>query len=98
TALATVSGAQMDVVPANNVFSIKTSVVPLALAIAIGHEGSDCVLRWPAPAAGYTLEYANSLRPATWTPYLAAPRVVNGMNIVTLNMTNNIRYFRLRAP
>ncbi|MGH8247641.1 MAG: hypothetical protein ACREUU_14570, partial [Gammaproteobacteria bacterium] len=98
TALATVSGGQMDVVPANNTFSIKTSVVPLTLAIAIAHQGNERVLRWPAPAAGYTLEYANSLRPASWAPYLATPTVVNGMNTVTLNMTNSIRYFRLRAP
>ena len=98
TSLATVSGGQMDVVPANNSFSIKTSVVPLTLAIAIAHEGTDCVLRWPAPAAGYTLQYANSLRSASWTNYPVAPVVANGMNSVIVSMTNNARYFRLRAP
>jgi hypothetical protein len=97
-ALVAVSGAQTDVVPANNVFPIKTSVLPLALAIVIAHEGSDCVLRWPAPAAGYRLEYANSLRPTSWSVYSATPTVVNGMNTVTLSMTNSARYFRLRAP
>jgi len=98
TALATVSGGQTDVVPANNTFSIKTSVVPLALAIAIAHQGSDCVLRWPAPAAGYTLQYANSMRSTSWATYPVTPTVVNGMNTVIVNMTNSTRYFRLRAP
>jgi uncharacterized repeat protein (TIGR01451 family)/uncharacterized delta-60 repeat protein len=98
TSLASVSGGQLDVVPANNTFSIKTSVVPLTLAIAIAHEGNDCVLRWPAPAAGYTLQYANSLRSATWANYPVTPVVANGMNSVIVSMTNNARYFRLRAP
>jgi uncharacterized repeat protein (TIGR01451 family) len=98
TSLAAVSGGQLDVVPVNNTFSIKTSVVPLTLAIAIAHEGNECVLRWPAPAAGYTLQYANSLRSASWTNYLVTPVVANGMNSVIVSMTNNARYFRLRAP
>jgi len=98
TSLVTVTGSQTDIVPANNTFSIKTSVVPLALAIAFAQEGNAVALRWPAPAAGYTLQYATAMRPTSWAPYPATPTVVNGMNTVTVNMTNANRYFRLRAP
>ena len=96
TDFVSVAGAQTDVNPANNTATIKTSVQALALRIV--HEPSGCVLHWPAPASGYTLQYANALQPNAWFNYPVAPTVINGENVVPVIMTNAVRYFRLRAP
>jgi hypothetical protein len=91
-----VFGSQLDVNPANNRATIKTSVQALALRLA--HEAGGCVLRWPAPAAGYVLEYAGGARPYNWQPYTATPAVINGEHVLPVTMTNGVRFFRLRAP
>ncbi|MFM1768765.1 MAG: hypothetical protein RJA22_1294 [Verrucomicrobiota bacterium] len=91
-----VRAAQADVNLGNNQATIKTSVQALALRLA--HQAGGCVLRWPAPATGYTLEYASALNASTWLPYGGTPTVVNGENVLTVTMTNGWRFFRLRAP
>ena len=50
-------------------------------------------------AAGWTaISLPAALRSTSWVDYPATPTVVNGMNTVTVNMTNVAGYFRLRAP
>ena len=95
-AIATVTGEQTDIVPGNNTFKVKASVQPLMLTIASANHQS--VVRWVAPAAGYTLQYSSSPRSTNWVNVTNTPIVINGQKTVTLDMTNSLRFFRLRAP
>ena len=92
----TVVGSQVDIVPGNNTVSIKASVLPLTLTIASAQQGP--VVRWPAPASGYTLQYASGPSSTNWVNVSTPPTVINGQNTVPLSMTNSLRFFRLRAP
>jgi uncharacterized repeat protein (TIGR01451 family) len=95
-AIATVTGVETDVVPGNNTAQVKASVLPLMLTIASANHQS--IVRWPAPAVGYTLQVASSPRSTNWVNVTNAPTLINGRNSVSLDMTNTLRFFRLRAP
>ena len=95
-AVATVTGNQVDVVTTNNTYAVKASVQPRALNIATANHQS--VIRWRAPAAGYTLQYATNPKSTNWVNVATPPTVINGTNTVILDMTNTLRFFRLRAP
>jgi uncharacterized repeat protein (TIGR01451 family) len=95
---ASVGSSVTDPLKANNSASVKTVVEAVALAMAHGAANS-CILSWPA-AGSYVLESAASLKaPVTWTQVTnPAPQLVGDQRMVTITMSNSIRFFRLRAP
>ena len=94
--ISTVLGATPDLNLDNNFYEIKTAVQPLALSLALS--GPQTILRWRAPATGYTLQQVTGLGAASWQNVTTPPTVVNGSNTVVLGRTNAVRFFRLLAP
>ena len=94
--ISSVLAATPDVNLDNNVHEIKTAVQPLALSLALS--GQQTILRWRAPATGYTLQQVTGLGAASWQNVTTPPTVVNGSNTVVLGRTNAVRFFRLLAP
>jgi subtilisin-like proprotein convertase family protein len=59
--------------------------------------GTNVVLRWPASAAGYVLEAKGILNPAlAWANVTNSVVTVNGTNSVSVPLTNDNRFFRLK--
>ncbi len=59
-------------------------------------DGSQLNLAWPAPSTGFTLQQTGQLAPAGWTDFPGTPSVGNGLNQVSVEMTNATMFFRLR--
>ena len=68
-------------------------------SLNISHTAPDqAQLFWTTNALGWDLEAATSLAPAVWNPITNAP-VTSGTNFtVTISVTNNQSFFRLRKP
>jgi hypothetical protein len=64
---------------------------PQAPTLGITKVNNTVVLSWPATAAGFTLEYSDTLPSSSWT-------AVTGLttNQAVLTLTNNLRFYRLR--
>lgn len=80
---------------------------PYALAWAIFSEsldvaqsGSNLRLSWPLYPAGFALSgTGNLLSPAIWsTNDIPAPVITNNENVVWLNASNSVQFFRLQTP
>jgi uncharacterized repeat protein (TIGR01451 family)/uncharacterized delta-60 repeat protein len=97
TDTATVSSTVTDPLKANNTVSAKTIVEGLQLTVA--RSGNNVSISWPASAANYVLESANTLvSPVTWSTVTTPPAVLVGdQKVVTVGATNDGRFFRLRA-
>jgi uncharacterized repeat protein (TIGR01451 family) len=99
TNTATVSSIVTDSLKANNTVSVKT-VVEGGVKLTVGRSGNNFVISWPASAASYILESANTLNtPITWSQVTTPPaQLVGDQKVVTVGTTNASRFFRLRAP
>jgi hypothetical protein len=97
TDTATVNSIVTDSLKANNTASVKTVVEGLRLTVA--RSGSNFSISWPASAANYVLESANTLNsPITWSQVTTPPaQLVGDQKVVTVGTTNASRFFRLRA-
>ncbi len=89
-----VSAAQSDANLANNSTTLVTLVVAPGLSIRL--TGTNVVISWPAPSAGYVLESSASVSGA-WVTVSAGITVVNGENQVTIPATGTA-FYRLRKP
>jgi hypothetical protein len=91
-----VTSTTPDLNLANNAFSVKTSVTPVALVItpAAGY----LELRWRAPAHGYVLQQSSGMSTSVWQNVSGTPVVVGGTNVLPVSLTNGFRFYRLRAP
>jgi hypothetical protein len=59
--------------------------------------GENLLLKWPASAPGYVLEFTTSLAPPVdWKPVLQAPVLDQGWYIVTISAGEQAALFRLR--
>jgi uncharacterized repeat protein (TIGR01451 family) len=96
TNTATVSSITTDSLKANNTVSIKTVVEGLQLTVA--RSGNNFIIAWPASAANYVLESANTLiSPITWSQVTTPPaQLVGDQKVVTVGTTNASIFFRLR--
>jgi phospholipase C len=75
---------------------IVTNPPPVISAPSISLSGGNLILTYPLWASGYTLQTATNLASGSWTAVNAAP-VTNGDNaVVTVPVTMNSVYFRLR--
>ncbi len=60
-------------------------------------DGGQLNLAWPAPSTGFALQESNQLdAPDSWTNSDLSLSVSNGQNIVTVDATNEAKFFRLR--
>jgi uncharacterized repeat protein (TIGR01451 family)/uncharacterized delta-60 repeat protein len=98
TDTATVSSIVTDSLKANNTVSVKT-VVEGGVKLTVGRSGNNFVISWPASAANFVLESANTLNaPITWSQVTTPPaQLVGDQKVVTVGTTNASRFFRLRA-
>jgi uncharacterized repeat protein (TIGR01451 family) len=97
TDTATVGSIVTDALKANNTASVKTVVGGLKLTVS--RSGNNFIMSWPASAANYVLESANTLNtPITWSQVTTPPaQLVGDQKVVTVGTTNASRFFRLRA-
>src|SRR5262249_60109475 len=67
--------------------------------LTVSRSGNNFVMSWPASAASYVLESANTLNaPITWSQVTTPPaQLVGDQKVVTVGTTNASRFFRLRA-
>lgn len=56
------------------------------------------VISWPFPSTGFALESTTGLNPANWQPASGVPADNNGRKEVTVPLSQQQRYFRLRQP
>lgn len=64
--------------------------------IKIHSSSSGLTLSWNAPSTGFVLQESDALKPsAPWTDSPMTPTMTNGSNVISLNPTNNARFFRL---
>jgi len=99
TDTATVSSIVTDSLKANNTVAVKTVVEGGGVRLTVGRSGDNFVISWPASAASYILESANTLNtPITWSQVTTPPaQLVGDQKVVTVGTTNASRFFRLRA-
>ena len=84
---------------------IVSAAEPYALAweifsqkINFVRSGTNLTLTWPVYPAGFALEATTNL-PAGWSTNGIPPvTLTNGLNSIRLNLTNGVRFFRLRQP
>jgi uncharacterized delta-60 repeat protein/uncharacterized repeat protein (TIGR01451 family) len=97
TDTATVSSTITDPLKANNTVAVKTIVSDLKLTVT--RSGNNISISWPASAANYILESANTLNaPITWNQVTTPPaQFVGDQKMITVGATNASRFFRLRA-
>ncbi|MBK7997503.1 MAG: immunoglobulin domain-containing protein [Verrucomicrobia bacterium] len=80
---------------ANAVVNFQPVGPPLSLSLTTG----IVILSWPALETDeYELESAVQLNPAVWTKVTTRPIVIGGQRIVTVPVTGNQAWYRLKKP
>ncbi|HYG33305.1 MAG TPA: LamG-like jellyroll fold domain-containing protein, partial [Clostridia bacterium] len=71
--------------------AMVAGVAPSAPALSCSRNGNQLTLSWPAEVQGFALESTDDLTSTSW-------QTVNGVvnNRVTLDVTGNLRFFRLK--
>lgn len=66
---------------------------------AMYRSGTNTVLSWQLYPAGFVVEGTTNLVSPSWTTNgIPSPVISNAQNVVVLNATNGIQFFRLRRP
>ena len=74
--------------------SINVIALP---ALRLTRAGQNIQLAWPLWATNFTLQEANSLLPSsTWTNLSVIPSEINNERVVTLPISGNSKFYRLR--
>jgi uncharacterized repeat protein (TIGR03803 family) len=58
--------------------------------------GTNVVLTWPTNSLAFALQWSTNLGTAIWSNTIPAPLIVSGQYTVTNNMTNRMRFYRLK--
>jgi len=74
----------------------QVSLPPATLALALS--GTNRILSWGAPPAGFALQQVSDLTTANWVTVTNTPNATNGRNHVVLSPTNGIEFYRLKYP
>ena len=61
-------------------------------------DSGNVKISWPATESGYQLERAGNATAATWDPVDAEAETIDGRYVVTLPVTGEAQFFRLRKP
>jgi uncharacterized repeat protein (TIGR01451 family) len=92
---ASVGADQVDLHIADNTITMITTVVgPPGLNIV--RQGETLRLSWPA--TGFVLQAADALAAGGWADVEFAPQVVGEQNVVTIDLGDSNKFFRLRSP
>lgn len=59
-------------------------------------QGASFVLEWPTNTLGFTLQWSTNFAAVNWSDATPSPVIVNGQYTVTNNMTNTVRFYRLK--
>jgi hypothetical protein len=65
-------------------------------SLQIAALGNQLTLQWPANASGFTLQSTASLKGGSWAAVTGTPTVVNGLNVLTITMSQTQTYYRLK--
>jgi hypothetical protein len=66
--------------------------------LSVSLVGNTVTVAWPVAATGFVLETTSPLQPVSWSP-VATAAVVNGSeNTVSIEVTEQQRYYRLKKP
>jgi len=72
---------------------------PVGVPLTIAPTPSGVLLRWPATATGWQLQFVDALFPGVvWQPESTPPRLTNSVFQLTLPATHAQRFYRLKAP
>jgi gluconolactonase len=64
--------------------------------LTVGFDGNQMNVSWPAPSTGYGLQSSETLdATAVWSDVTDTPLVTNGLNVLSLDPTNVVAFFRL---
>jgi hypothetical protein len=76
---------------------VKVAGMPSIKKLQASFSGSELNVSWPAPATGFVLQETEQLTPPiNWTASTAAMTTTNGENIVSVDVTNVAKFFRLK--
>ncbi|HSY17929.1 MAG TPA: hypothetical protein VK815_06315 [Candidatus Acidoferrales bacterium] len=94
---ATVRGGS-DIFATSNLASqtFQVTLSPAALRLAVA--GTNCVLSWPSPPAGFVLQQNSDLTGANWVTVTNTPAVSNGWNTVFFSPKGHNYFYRLTYP
>jgi uncharacterized repeat protein (TIGR03803 family) len=73
-------------------------VLPTLPRLNIVRSGDSLVISWSATAADAILETVNSFPGQTWSTAQTGPLQIGDQEVVTLDITSDNQFFRLRAP
>jgi uncharacterized repeat protein (TIGR01451 family) len=94
--VATVRANETDLNPGNNSTISKVIVYPPP-PVSVSRKAGQLVLSWPADGgANFIVESTPTLLPANWLPINAIPTPSGGNMNVTVNPTNQTRFYRIR--
>jgi uncharacterized repeat protein (TIGR01451 family) len=94
--LATVQASETDLNPGNNRAISKVIVYPPP-PVSVSRKAGQLVLSWPAPGgANFVVECTVTLVPVNWVPINTIPTLSGGTMSVTINPTNQVRFYRIR--
>jgi hypothetical protein len=83
-------------------FQVSITVIGTVNALPIlgaAKQNANMVFSWPANPTGFTLMSSTNLgSSAVWITNSTLPVVMNGTNFVTISMTGQRMYFRLKHP
>jgi len=77
-----------------NLYAVGPNLVA-GPALQITASGSQITLKWPANATGFSLQSTTSLPNGTWTAVSGTPTVINGLNTLSLPVSQAKTYYRL---
>jgi hypothetical protein len=66
------------------------------VSLSVEHTNSTITVSWPFPSVGFVLESTANLNSTNWQPAVEMPITNNSRLQVTLSLTPQRRYFRLR--
>ncbi|HEX7618581.1 MAG TPA: hypothetical protein VF480_07675 [Verrucomicrobiae bacterium] len=87
-----------DVFSTNNLATqaFQVSVPPAALGMT--RAGSNLILSWPSPPAGFVLQQISGLNGTNWVAATNTPLFTNGQNQVALSPSISSQFYRLKYP
>ena len=73
----------------------NAALVEVPTTLGYARQDPDIILSWPTNSIVFALEYTTTLPPTTWTVASPAPVTVGAQYVVTNNMADPERYYRL---
>jgi hypothetical protein len=77
-------------------YSTQTAFTTLGPLLGGSQQGTNMVFKWPTNALGFALQWSTNLGVLSWSNATPSPVIVNGQYTVTNNMTNQMRFYRLK--